>query len=192
MVIRYYLILSPQEAELPERWRLADVLDATSDFCNLPKETKRDMISTLARLGIRNLRNLSNIQNQGGNIWEQHLARVRGIPEDQMRYMMEFVRAIALSQIIPEGERYNGAGAWTWIGAARTKSSYNLPNDQAYSFLLKGGKTRGVRSLQQSQNPPMVSAGQRTLHRGPSSTHGTSGCQLQGMPNGIKNHPAYP
>jgi hypothetical protein len=40
-MLRFYLILSPSEAELPARWRVADVLDATADFGNLPKTTKR-------------------------------------------------------------------------------------------------------------------------------------------------------
>jgi hypothetical protein len=83
--------------------------------------------------------NLFNIQTQGEHLWEQQIARVRGLPEEQMSLITEFMQELAKTRILPEGDNHHGAGAWSWLGETGSNSTFQLPNDQAYTFLLEGG-----------------------------------------------------
>ncbi|CAM6117704.1 unnamed protein product [Calypogeia fissa] len=134
--LRFNLSLHPQNAVLPSRWRISDVINSMPEFGNQESHVRMQITTTLARLHIKNLIDLKNLQDTDNETWERRLVRIRGID----RFILEEA-SLLLDTLYTtweiSGDIDQEASAWKWLDQEKDLSCFSLKNKHAYTLLSK-------------------------------------------------------
>lgn len=133
--LRRYLILSQTSNQLPDHWRIEEVLNHLQPYANMGKETLKILVFLFGKIGVTIIGHLWNNTDNTWKTFTEKLKRTRGIPHDLKELAAAVLEDLQEASTVVT-EKDTDPDLWRWVDGTPTNGTFQMNNQQTYRTLL--------------------------------------------------------